>query len=66
MSTKNLGFWHMKKNLLIYSQMRFQLYQSYSITVIGFKSGTSISITDITYEEIQISTYENQPVEKGR
>ena len=27
---------------------------------------TCISVVRITYEEIQRSTYENQPVEKGR
>ena len=26
-----------KKNIIIYSQMRFQLYQSYSLTVTGLK-----------------------------
>ena len=30
---------HGKKNILIYSQMRFQLYQAHIMTVIGLKSG---------------------------
>ena len=28
-----------KKNIIIYSQMGFQLYQSHSLTVMGLKSG---------------------------
>ena len=28
-----------KNNIMIYSQMRFQLYQSHSLTVTGLKSG---------------------------
>ena len=28
-----------KKSIIIYSQMRFQLYQSHSLTVTGLKSG---------------------------
>ena len=30
---------HEKKNLLLYFQMRFQLYQGHIVTVIGLKSG---------------------------
>ena len=28
-----------KKNIIMYSQMRFQLYQSHSLTVMGLKTG---------------------------
>ena len=28
-----------KKNIIMYSQMRFQLYQSHSLTVTGLKNG---------------------------
>ena len=30
---------HEKNNILIYSQMRFQLYQAHTVTVLGLKSG---------------------------
>ena len=30
---------HGKRNILMYSQMRFQLYQVHILTVIGLKSG---------------------------
>ena len=35
---KGLVFGTCKKNILIYSQMKFQLYQSHSMTTIGLKS----------------------------
>ena len=36
---KALIFGTCKKNIIIYCQMRFQLYQSHSLTVTGLKSG---------------------------
>ena len=36
---KALIFGTCKKNILIYSHMRFQRYQSHSMTAIGLKSG---------------------------
>ena len=36
---KALIFGTCKKNILIYSHVRFQLYQSHSMTAIGLKSG---------------------------
>ena len=36
---KALIFGACQKHILIYSQMRFQLYQSHSLTVTGLKSG---------------------------
>ena len=36
---KALIFGTCKKNIIVYSQMRFQLYQSHSLTVTGLKSG---------------------------
>ena len=36
---KALMFSTCKKNIIIYSQVRFQLYQSHSLTVTGLKSG---------------------------
>ena len=36
---KALIFDRLKKNILIYSHVRFQLYQSHSMTAIGLKSG---------------------------
>ena len=39
---------HEKKNVLIYSQMRFQLYQVHIMTDIGLKSGNkSINLRDL-------------------
>ena len=34
---KNLDFW--KKNIFKYSNLKFQLYEPHSLTVIGLKSG---------------------------
>ena len=36
---KALIFLRCKQNIFIYSQMRFQLYQSHRLTVIGLQSG---------------------------
>ena len=36
---KALIFGTCKKNIIIYSQMMPQLYQSYSLTAVGFNSG---------------------------
>ena len=36
---KALIFAYVKKNILIYSQMRFQFYQSHGMIVVGLKSG---------------------------
>ena len=36
---KPLFFGTCKKNIIIYSQMGFQLYQLYSLTVTGLKNG---------------------------
>ena len=36
---KAFNFGTCKKNIIIYSQMGFQLYQSHSLTVTGLKSG---------------------------
>ena len=35
----SLGFWHMQKMNILYSQMRFQLYRAHIMSVIGLKSG---------------------------
>ena len=50
---KALIFHTCKKNILIYSQMRFLLYQSHSLTATGLKSGRkSINWVSVAILEI--------------
>ena len=45
-----------KKNIIMYSQMRFQLYQSHSLTVTGLKIKAATILRLLGNETIQFNT----------
>ena len=53
---KNLIFETSKKNILVYSQMRFHLYQKHSLTAKGIKGGKkSINLVREYFRDLKVT-----------